>query len=212
MAEESLGKAVAKEAAFGAIKAFASHAVKVWIIPLGLPAVTAYLGYLQDLPWMYIVVGAGIMFAAVTTGLVRFDDWRERKRIEGKLRYCQLRVLIATNVNGFCLGIDLRNDSGVPIEVDFAEIRTSLEDKVPKLKEYKKTRYSVAPSSNVFFDDHPIEIAAPKGAALEAHVDFRVKYGPVGNPKFSLSVKKRAHLPFDQNGAPRGNPAVYEAA
>src|SRR5690348_5800419 len=98
--EESFGKSVAKEAALGVVKAFTYHAITVWVIPTGLVAITAYLGYLQGLPWMYIAVGTGLMFAAVTTGLVRFDEWRDRRRTEGKLRFSGLRVVFATTTNG----------------------------------------------------------------------------------------------------------------
>lgn len=161
---------------------------------------------------MYIAVGAGLMFAAVTTGLVRFDEWREQRRIEGKLHFAEFRVLRAVSANGFVLGVGLKSDAGVQMEVDFSEIRTSLEDKVPKLKEFKKTRFTISPRDGVFFDDHPIDIPIPAPGVLEATVDYRIKYGPVGNPKYSLAVKKRASLSFDQNGAPKGPAAVYDAA
>lgn len=212
---DSIGKSIAKEAAFGAAKAFVYHAVTVWVIPIGLPAVTIYLGYLQGLPWMYIVVGAGVMFAATSTGLVRFDEWRERRRTNGKLHFSGLRVVIATTKPGFCLGVYLKNEAAVTMEVDFTEIRTSLENLVPRKGEkgdYKKTRYIVNPHDGVFFDDYPIDVVAPRNGVLEANVDFRIKYGPIGNPKYSLRVKKRASLLFDQNGVPKGTPAVYDAA
>jgi len=209
---DSVGKSISKEVALGAVKAFASHAIAVWVIPIGLPVITVYLGYLQGLPWMYIAVGAGVMFAAASTGLVKFDEWRDRRRTDGKLHFSGLRIVIETAKNGFCLGVDLRNDAGVQMEVDFTEIRTSLENIVPREKEYKRTRYTVEPHGGVFFDDYPIEIAAPKNGALEANVDFRIKYGPIGNPKYSLNVKKRASLAFDQNGSLKGPSAVYDAA
>lgn len=195
MADEKLGREAAKAAALGAIKASASHITTVWIIPIALPAVAAYLGYAQHLPWMYIAVGVGLMFAGITTGLVRFDEWRERKRIEGKLHFSEFRV-----------------EADVKMDVDFAQIRTGLEDKVPKLREFKKTRFTVAPHNVVYFDDHSIDIAAPTPGTLEATLDFVVRYGPVGNLKYTLPVKKRATIPFDENGLPRGKVMMYDAA
>ncbi len=213
MADEKLGREAAKAAALGAIKASASHITTVWIIPIALPAVAAYLGYAQHLPWMYIAVGVGLMFAGITTGLVRFDEWRERKRIEGKLHFSEFRVLRSASLTGgFVLGIALNNEADVKMDVDFAQIRTGLEDKVPKLREFKKTRFTVAPHNVVYFDDHSIDIAAPTPGTLEATLDFVVRYGPVGNLKYTLPVKKRATIPFDENGLPRGKVMMYDAA
>ncbi len=70
-----LGRSVAS----GSVKAIAYHITLTYVIPLGLPAVTAIAGYLQGSPVMYIFVAAGVMFAAVATGLVKFDEWIGRR-------------------------------------------------------------------------------------------------------------------------------------
>lgn len=37
------------------------------------------IGFMQELPWFYILIGAGVLFAATMKGLLLFDDWKKRK-------------------------------------------------------------------------------------------------------------------------------------
>ncbi len=71
--------------ASGALKAIVQHFVATTVIPLGVPVLTGYLAYMEGQPWSYIVLFASVAFGGVTTGLVKFDDWRERRRVNGKL-------------------------------------------------------------------------------------------------------------------------------
>ncbi len=63
------------------------EAARVYILPIAAPIGVGVMGWLQDIPWFYLCVGVGLLFAAVSTGLLRFDEWRYRNRVADKLTF-----------------------------------------------------------------------------------------------------------------------------
>ena len=107
---------IAREIAAGSLKAIGYQVTITYVLPLGLTLVTALTGYLQGLPWMYILVGTALMFAGVTTGLVRFDEWVERRRVKGKLTLSGVNAARDVRGPGLVFGVTLANEAAVPIE------------------------------------------------------------------------------------------------
>jgi hypothetical protein len=192
---------LAKNMAAGAVRAFAFHVTVVYIIPLGIPAVTIYLGFVQGLPWMYIVVGACVAFAGISAGLVRFDDWREKRRVDGKIGFVQVRSSADTTKPSVALGALFQSTAAIPIEVEIEEVRTQVDSRVPANRTFEKTKFTVPPHGNLFFDDHRIEIAQyPRTGTLSGIVEFRLRYGRQGNMKYIFHIKKNTVLTFDAEG------------
>ena len=57
---------------------FAEETVTKYVIPFAISIGASVMGWLEDVPWFYLAVGVLLLFAAVSTGLSRFDEWRYR--------------------------------------------------------------------------------------------------------------------------------------
>jgi hypothetical protein len=134
--------------------------------------------------------------------LVRFDDWRDKRRVKGKLDFTSIRI--GRIISGPCtfLGVLLSSGAAVEIEVDLIEARTRIDNRVPKETTFKVTPIVVPPHGTGWFNDHEIEVNnPPHPGTLEGFVEFIVEYGRVGGgKKFEFVVKKQAVLSFDASG------------
>ncbi len=150
---------------------------------------------------MYILVGAGLAFAGVTTGLVRLDDWIGRRRVKGKLDFAQ--IIFGRNINGpgIYLGVSLTSRAAIPMDLYFTEVRTRIGNQVPSETKFNNSRFTVSPTGLVWFNDHIINIAnVPTPGTLEGFAEFRIKYGRHGNMKHDLTVKKSVVVKFNSDG------------
>ena len=48
-----------------AIRFLFKEAVRVFILPIAIPILVGVIGWFQDIPWFYLCVGVGLLFAAV---------------------------------------------------------------------------------------------------------------------------------------------------
>jgi hypothetical protein len=187
--------------AAGSIKAIASQITLTYLIPIGLPLVTAWVGYLQGLPWMYVFVGSGLMFGGVATGLVRFNEWIDRRSVTSKLTFTEPRIGRDIHGQGIFLGALFHNAANFPIELERQEMRTRLGNTVPAKTTYDVIKLIVPPHGNAWFDDHAIEIASPPNpGTIEGFVECRIKYGRVGDAKLDLAIRKQVVLSFNEDG------------
>jgi len=195
-----LGRSVAG----GSVKAIAYHITLTYVIPLGLPAVTAIAGYLQGSPVMYIFVAAGVMFAAVATGLVKFDEWIGRRQVRGKLTFASVRFCKdIRGGNGFALGVAVRSVADASVEFEIDSMLTRLGNRVPAKRIYDVRKFIIPPQGNGFFDDHLIDIEKPPSpGTIEGLIECKIKYGHVGNLKYDLTLKKSVVMSFDKDGLP----------
>ena len=65
------------------------------------------MGWIQDIPWFYLLVGASVLFAAISTGLLRFDEWIYRNRVKDKLTFQMIRAGKSLDDNGSVKSIRL---------------------------------------------------------------------------------------------------------
>ena len=61
--------------------------VRTAIIPTGLAAVTAFGGYLQNVPVMWISMATAVTFAATMQALLRGSEYRDKKDPLNKIVY-----------------------------------------------------------------------------------------------------------------------------
>lgn len=61
--------------------------IRTMLTPVVATAMTAISGYLGGVPTMWVLVGCGLMFASVTTGMLRGSQYIERKNPLNKIRY-----------------------------------------------------------------------------------------------------------------------------
>ena len=60
--------------------------------PILVTAGGVVIGIQQNIPLFYLYVGAFALFAAVSSGLLRFNEWKNRNRIADKLVFHGVRV------------------------------------------------------------------------------------------------------------------------
>ena len=189
-----------KRLAGGTVQGVTSHIVATYILPLGAPIVTVVIGYISDLPWFWIWLGALAAFAFITTGLLRFDEWFVRMRVEGKLFLVSPGILLIRN-QGYALGVQVQNNAVFPIEVELEDLRTQFESKIPKGKRQAGKRLIVQPNNFGWFYDNPVEFETPKPGAIVGTLEAKLKYGRVGSSlQYSLEEKKQLTARFDEEG------------
>ena len=166
-----------------------------------LSAGPAALLYLQGLPWGYLSLGVLAAFALASHGLLRSDEWRDRRRVEGKLAFASVNVGRDIKGKGIIVGISLKSSAAFPLEFQVTEMRTSLGDKIPAL-EHKARKVTLPATGAGWFNDNPIEIAdPPRPGAIEGAIEFRVKYGlPGSSLKYSIPGKKQVVAAFNDDG------------
>lgn len=202
MAHQPFWKKLGKEA----IREIGAEAIRVWLWPPLAAGATAFIGYWQGIPLFYIVVGVAVVFAAFASGLLRFDEWRFRQRVQDKLNFEAGRVGHKSNESGatsaICLGFQLHNAATFPIEFDVQSLHTKLGANFPPNKPYVKTNFSIPPHGSGWFDDHMIEIRdSPKDNVVEGSIEFVINYGRTGRLKYTLAKHLQVFVGFNNRGA-----------
>ncbi len=194
-----------KEAAKGSVHGVVSYAVATYILPLGAPVVTVAIGYASGLPWFWIWLGALAAFAFISTGLLRFDEWLVRRRVEGKLSL-STPGMMPFQKQGYAIGVQMYNNAEFPIEVELIELRTQINHKLPSKKRVGNNLLIVNSKNYAWFYDNPIELEAPKPGTIEGTLEAKLRYGLVGSKrKYALEEKKQITARFDEEGNWAGN-------
>ena len=192
---------IKRAAAAGSIKAVAYHLTVTYVLPIGLPVVAAVAGYLQRLPWLYVLVGSALTFGGVATGIVRFDEWVDRRSVREKLAFSQLRIVKNIRGEGLAIGAEFQSSADISIEFQLESINTRIGDRIPKKRSFDVTRFTIPRHGRGWFDDHMIDIGTPpRPGTIEGFIECKVKYGRVGNPQYDLMARKQVILSFNEDG------------
>ena len=145
-----------------AIQFISWEAIQIWLLPsLSVPA-TVMIGWLQDIQWFYIYIAVGLMFASVTTGMLRFDEWKSRRTAKDKLSFSHVRIATELSENGFVdsvgLGFQLTNLASFPMQFEVDEIHTELLGFYPPRKDFEKSSVVIPPNGIGWFCDHCIKL------------------------------------------------------
>jgi hypothetical protein len=144
-------------------------------------------------------------FAAITHGLLRLDEWRERRRVEGRLAFNSAGVGKDARSDGFVIGVHLVSSASFPIEFDIRDFRTRLGETVPK-QLHTPTKLIMPSLGLGWHNDHPIILSSlPKGETVEGFVEFEIFYGVPGRLKYKLQGKKRVIAVFNNEGLLTGS-------
>ncbi len=195
------GRKAAQAVASGSIRGIAQHVVVTYLLPCAIPVLTGWLGYIQDLPWMHIVLGVTAAFAFISVGLLRFDEWLFRRAIEEKLVFAQVLVGKTIEPNGINIGIRLQNSAHFPIDFQIERCLTRIGTTLPK-EPYTVHQTHTVPANGMGWHYHgSIEVPnPPKDGSLDGYVEFEILYGRSGRLKYRLSGKKRIVIPFNSEG------------
>jgi hypothetical protein len=188
----------------GTISYVWSHVIWPWLGPIGAPVVTTLLGWADGQPWMFIWVGALVAFAAATTGLVRFEEWRARRRVEHKLALGHCRFATSIREDGYALGVLLINRGEFPIEFEVTDLRTSIDNRVPSRTTPQQRRSVVVDAGGYgWWDDAIVPMTPPKPGTLTGDIEYRVRYGRSEHLKYEIAGRKQVHVTFDEAGKQR---------
>jgi hypothetical protein len=199
-----------KDLLSGSRRAVAFYVTLYLVLPIGVPLMTGWAGYLQGLPWMYIMVGSGVMFAAMSTGLLRIAEYTDRDRVNGKLHFHSVRLgHNPLKPSEIIIGVMWVNQARVPIEFHVDHVGTRIGDRVPASTVYAQRTVTVPPGGLGWYDDHAINVATPPApGTIEGFVEFKIRYGRTGNPSHGLVTRKNVVVAFNEAGSLLGGSAT----
>jgi hypothetical protein len=189
-----------------AVAATVHHVAVTYVLPLGLTALAAIGSYSEGLSLTTAIVACSLTFGGVTTGLVRFDEWRDRRRVSDKLNLTNAYVGKEMRGPELFVGVAFANTASVPVDFEVSQIRSRIGTTVPVNP--NDGAYGTIPAhGNGWVHDGGIQIAAPpKPGTLEGFVEARIMYGRAGGKrKHELLVKKHLIVAFDGNGLYQGS-------
>ncbi len=115
-----------------AIRLLCEEAARIYILPVAVTIGVGVMGWSQDIPRFYVCVGVGLLFASISTGLLRFDEWRYQKRVVDKLAFSMVRA--TGGVKSIGLGFTVHNTARFPIQFRVAELNTKFMKSYPLKK------------------------------------------------------------------------------
>ena len=138
-------------------KFLAGEIARIWVWPI-LPSIgIGLIGWVQDVQWFYLLVGSGVMFAAIPTGLVRFAEWKYRTIVQDKIVFNKVRVskILANDgsVRALRLGFQLNSSAMFPVAFRVSELATQLMEYFPPKKRYEQDKVIIPPQGFGWFDD-----------------------------------------------------------
>jgi hypothetical protein len=167
----------------------------VWLWPLIAPAAAIAAGYVQGVPWIYVVVAAAVTFGAGATGALRFSELRVRMTPINKLAFTlvtfsadfvrdkktgQIRALEKAQI-----GLQLQNTAHFGISYLIEDMQTSFEGMINQKPERPFRWTEVPPGSFAVYRDAPIDtknLPLDK-ASYEGSLKFKIRYGYPDNEK-----------------------------
>lgn len=184
-------------------------AIRVWLWPPLATGAGVVIGRLEQVPWFYVFIGATVIFAAVSSGLLRFSEWRFRQNVKDKLNFQFVRfgkhLTSSGTVDKIYLGFRLINSAIFPIEFEIKSLTTDVMGKFPPKKSYALNTITIPARGYGWFDDHFIEIDDPPvDQSVEGNIEFSVRYGRAGRLNYDLHKKLQVFIGFDKKGDMKG--------
>lgn len=187
------------------------NVVLPWLVPIGV----GVMGWLEEVSFFYLSVGVLLAGAAVTTWLVRIQEWTALNKVEHKLIFASMRIGAVVDSNAERLaairfGFNLHNQATFPIRFKVEEMQTSMTDQNgarsfhPTKKGYEKDEFSVSPSAVGWFEDHNIPVPEQMRGSVVALMDCKVAYGKGERLDHTLRIRKKAFLHFSESGMTGG--------
>lgn len=190
---------------------------KAYVWPVSSAVMTAVAGYLGNVPVMWIMMAAAIVFACVTQSWLRISEIMERLNPRNKLSYVQTVVHFdlkggpaLANVGGSTgrprkleqmqIGVELQNRSPSPISLFVANAETEIEGLFPPRTNYPKPPITILPGSLVRCFDLPIPMKDKTCGRMNAKMSIKVKYGMQGDEDEELNFDAVLDIALQPDG------------
>jgi hypothetical protein len=208
MGQEPTFKQMAKRTGVN-LGAHAAMQLILWSLPFLLSAMTVLAGYLQSVPWMYVIVAATFVFACAAAGALRLSEFRARITAQNKLGLPQ--ILPAANFirdkkTGKIKSIEkvqicmvLQNNAHFPMSYLVDELSTSFEGIVNARPNRDTRGADIPPLSQGWYRDTPIDVKqmAITKQIFEGHIKFKLRYGLPGNERHLMERDLNLTFIFD---------------
>jgi len=196
-----MGKGWLSKITGGGVTGTISYLTTNYIIPAGVPIVTGVVGWIQGVPWFYLIVGVSFVTAMVFHALVKWDEWKIRTRIENKIAFKTVQFGNDVHGQGITVGFAIDNLANFPIDFEVFEVMVKLGDKVPQ-KEHKAGQVITMPSKGVgWYYSHAIKIENPPiNGTLDGFLSYKIRYGRLKDLRHTFSQKKKITITFNEKG------------
>ena len=148
----------------------AGEFLQAWIWPLAVTTGGVVIGWLQEFPLFYLYLAAVLLFAASSTALLRFSEWRYRNRVADKLGFHRLRIDKVLDENGVVkaprIGALLSSKALFPITLKTVDVKTKFDNLYPPKKPFQQTKFTVPVEGGGWFDDHYIVIPEKRSGVI----------------------------------------------
>jgi hypothetical protein len=123
--------------------------IVTWLSPWAITVATIVAGYAQSVsvPWVATISAGAFVFAASTTGMLRYDEWWQRRTPRDKLSVQALLAAWeyardtetgrATHILRTQMSIILQNAAHFPISYTVEEITSSAEGRINSKPQYQ---------------------------------------------------------------------------
>ncbi len=180
------------------------YVITTWLAPAILPALIAVIGVVQNIPLFYILVAVSIAFGGVSTGLLRFSEWRYRNRVQDKLVFQSVMVNPKLDEKSHIVGVSFRinvtNTASFPVEFKVTEAFSKFNGKHPYKYEQLDETVLLSPDGTGFYDDGEISTGYLSFGNHIGEVKCRIVYGREGRLNYELNLKQFVVVGVDGNG------------
>ena len=166
-----------------------------WSWPWVLAAMTAFSGYMEGIPWVYVIPLAAFAFAATITGILRFDEWRARRSPQNKIRQISHIVQVDVDhtknpklVQHIQLGVDLLNEATFPLSYIFESGDSMVMGEQSPKGKFPHGPITIRPGQIFRSTDERITMPEMQLGRFEGHVNFKMRYGHPGREKFEILI------------------------
>lgn len=173
-----------------------------YLVTLGLPALMAAMtvisGYMSPgLPWPLIIAAATFVFATTAVGLLRFDEWLDRRTPRNKLEMMPAGLTWVyvskdaqnkpTGIRAAQIILNFKNNANFPLSIVVEELEASLDGNINADKSNRGIAYPIQAGGTSFFRNEQIPMRDIPCRNLEGKLKYAVRYGRPGHEKYQIS-------------------------
>jgi hypothetical protein len=167
-------------------------------------------GYLDSihLPWPYLIVLGGVVFATFSHGALQFSQWQAGRTSSHKLNFGGAGVAFdyVRDATGRVTGISyaqgvvtLPSLAAFPLSVIIDDVSVSVDSRVNPNPVPIKAQL-LDPQSFLFLRPTRIDMGnMPPKDRIEARIKFKCRYGRAGKERFELTRDVTVTCVFDEN-------------
>jgi hypothetical protein len=183
----------------------ATEFFRTWILPVLLTAGALVVGLFDNIyhgvPWIVIYSAAVFVLAMSAIAVLRLDEFRVRRKVEGKFFFRSPHVGFNKTEDGrkiktVQIGFQLENSATFPLSYKVTNIRTNADLTLPSSGNILNKGEIIQGGDTTLFRDCPMELKEPT-SETSAELEFDLIYGLAGNERYPISKKINISLRYD---------------